>query len=114
MKNLALCLINVALLCSGQILFKFAARDNEITSVSDVIKLLITPYMIFAIVLYAVATILWVYILTKIPLSYAHPIQALAFPIVATFSIFIFGETVPLHRWIGIGVILLGAVIVSR
>jgi len=114
MKNFMLCLLNVALLVCGQLLFKLAVRNKEITTVSDAVSLLFSPYMISAIVLYVGTTFLWVYILTKVHLSYAYPIQALAFPLVVFFSFLLYNEDVPIQRWIGIGVIVLGAIIASR
>jgi len=114
MKNFMLCLLNVGLLICGQLLFKSAAYGKEILSLRDMVRLLLSPYMIGAVTLYAGTTILWVYILTKVPLSYAHPIQALAFPLVAIFSVFFFKETIPVHRWIGIGIIVFGTLVASR
>jgi drug/metabolite transporter (DMT)-like permease len=114
MKNFMLCLLNVGLLVCGQLLFKLAAYGKEISSFRDMIKLLFSPYMIAAITLYAGTTILWVYILTKVPLSYAHPIQALAFPLVTVCSLMFLKEPIPSHRWVGIGIIILGALVAGR
>ena len=109
-----LCLINVVMLICGQLLFKFGVRDREISSLLDLVKLMFYPYMIIAVILYASAALLWVYILTKIPLSYAYPIQALAFPLVVIFSLVLFKEEIPIHRWIGVGAIVFGAFLASR
>jgi len=114
MKNFMLCLLNVGLLVCGQLLFKLAARGNEISSLSGLKRLIFSPYMILAVTLYAGTTILWVYILTKVPLSYAHPIQALAFPLVTVCSLLFLKESIPIHRWIGICIIIFGAIIASR
>jgi drug/metabolite transporter (DMT)-like permease len=114
MKNFMLCLLNSALLVCGQMLFKFTSRGKEISSLSDVMKLLISPYMIAGIFLYGIATLLWVYILNKVPISYAYPIQSLAFPLVVMLAIPLFKEVVPVNRWIGITVILVGVIIASR
>ena len=114
MKNLMLCLLSPVLLVCGQLLFKLTARGKDILSLSDMIKLLLSPYMIVAIILYGIATLLWVYILTKMPISYAYPIQSLAFPLVVMLAVPLFKEIVPVNRWIGIGIILIGVIIASR
>jgi len=114
MKNFILCLLNVGLLVCGQLLFKLAAHGKEMSSFSGFKKLIFSPYMIAAVTLYAGATVLWVYILTKVPLSYAHPIQALAFPLVTVCSLMFLKEPIPSHRWIGIGIIVIGALVASR
>ena len=114
MKNFMLCLLNVGLLVCGQLLFKLAAQNNEISTMSGLKKLIFSPYMIGAVTLYAGTTILWVYILTRVPLSFAHPIQALAFPFVTICSLLVLKEPIPSHRWVGIGIIILGAFVASR
>ena len=114
MRNTALCLLNVVLLLCGQLLFKYGARNREVSSVTDVVKLMFSPPILIAVVVYAVATLLWIYILTKIPISYAYPIQALAFPLVVVMSSFLFNEKIPTNRWIGIGIIILGVLVASR
>jgi len=90
MTNFMLCLANVVLMTCGQILFKLAVRDKEISSLRTAIELLFSPYLITAITLYAGSVLLWVYILTKVPISYAYPIQVLAFPLVAIYHFFSF------------------------
>jgi len=114
MKDFILCLLNVVLLVCGQLLFKFAVRDREISSLRSAIELLFSPYMLTALTLYVGTVLLWIYILTKVQLSYAYPIQALAFPLVAILSLCFFHEVIPIHRWIGIGIIVLGVLVVSR
>jgi drug/metabolite transporter (DMT)-like permease len=114
MNILILCIVNVVLLGCGQMLFKRVARDAEIAGFFDIVKLVSSPFMILAIATYGVATFLWVYILTKAPLSYAYPIQALAFPLVVICSLVFFNESIPANRWIGIGIIIVGVFIASR
>ena len=111
---LMLCLLNAALLAVGQMLFRLGAHGREISAFRDVLRLLFYPHILAAVTLYAGATLLWIYILTKAPLSYAYPIQALAFPLVVVLSAAVFHETVPIHRWVGIGVIMLGVFIASK
>lgn len=113
MKHFILCFINMLLLVCGQMLFKYAANAREISSVHDMVKLIFNLHMIAAVTLYASATLLWVYILSKVPLSYAYPIQAIAFPLVVTLSFFLFKEPIPLNRWIGVGIIVIGAFVSS-
>jgi len=104
----------MALLVCGQLLFRHAAHGREISSLMDVVRLLSSRYSIAAIALYAGAVFLWPYILTRMPLSHAYPIQALAFPLVVILSMLLFQEAVPVNRWIGVGIIVLGVLIASR
>ena len=114
MKYTVLCLVNVILLATGQIVFKHGAKDKIIDSVPAAISVLFSPVVLVGLALYASATMLWLYILSRVPLSFAYPIQALAFPLVLVLSLLVFRETVPATRWIGLVIILIGVFIAAR
>lgn len=114
MKMPLLCLLNTGLMATGQMLFKYGANGKSITSVLDIIRLFFTPVVFFALCLYAVTTMLWLYILSQVPMSFAYPIQALAFPLVLMASMMILGEQISPIRWIGVLVIVLGVVIATH
>lgn len=111
MKEFLLCILNTLLLVCGQILFKLGSSEKKISTLSDLISLVFSPIILLALVLYACTTLLWLYILSRVKLSYAYPIQALAFPIVLVMSAMIFHEQIPLNRWIGVIIIFAGVYI---
>lgn len=54
----------------------------------------------------------WVMTLNEIPLNYAYPVYlASVLVIISVSSFFLFGESLPSHRLIGIGVIICGIAI---
>jgi drug/metabolite transporter (DMT)-like permease len=114
MKNILLCVINALLLVSGQILFRYGVKGRVLDSVPAVMGAVFTPFVLLGLMLYACSTILWLYILSKIPISFAYPIQALAFPLVLIIAALAFKETIPISRWVGVGVILVGVVIAAK
>ncbi len=114
MKMTLLCLLNTLLMSTGQMMFKYGSRGKEISSVLDILRLFFSPVVFAALCLYAATTGLWLYILNHMPMSHAYPIQALAYPIVLTASIFLFQEHVSVTRWVGVAVICLGVYIASR
>ncbi|MDG5852749.1 EamA family transporter [Clostridium beijerinckii] len=114
MKMILLCFGNTLLMVTGQILFKIGSTGKNIDNIFDIIKLFFTPIVFFALCLYACTTGLWLYILSKIPISFAYPIQALAFPIVLFASMFLFKEEIPISRWIGIIFICVGVFISTK
>lgn len=111
MKTMLLCLLNTALMVAGQVLFKLGSHGKELGSLMDMIKLLFSPIVLVALCLYGATTMLWLYILSKTDISFAYPIQALAFPVVLILSSLIFHETVGINRWIGVLVIVAGVYI---
>jgi drug/metabolite transporter (DMT)-like permease len=114
MKSFLLCLLEAALVVCSQLLFKLAAQNRTLSSLPDFARLVFSPYMISALLFCVASTLLWVYLLTKVPLSFAYPIQALVFPLVTAVSFFLFGENVPPQRWVGLGIIVVGAFVASR
>jgi drug/metabolite transporter (DMT)-like permease len=89
-------------------------KDKTFASVADVIKIIWSPAILAGLIMYALATGLWLYILSKLPLNRAYPIQALAYPVVLVLSRFLFNEPVSITRWVGVGVILIGIIIVVQ
>lgn len=95
----------------GQILFKLGSNGKTLAGITDIFSLLFSPIILTALAVYGCTTILWLYILSKVKISFAYPIQALAFPIVLISSSLIFHEKIPLNRWVGVAVIVIGTYI---
>jgi len=114
MKYTLLCLLNVISLAGGQMLFKQGMKDKLIDSVPTMIKLFFTPLVFSGLALYALTTMLWLYILNKVPISRAYPIQVLAYPLVLIMAKVIFNESISISRLIGIGIIVVGVVVVAQ
>ena len=112
-------LVSFAMLMSvGQILFKKTAlsiSSNEALSLFDgVIKALSMPWLYLALCVYGIATIFWLYLLQRIPLSLAYPFTALAMVIVPILAMYLFGERVNFSYWIGLVLILAGIIVIGQ
>lgn len=114
MKMTLLCLLNTALLVAGQMLFKLGSTGREINSLASIVSLIFNPVILTALCLYAGTTLLWLYILSKVNISFAYPIQALAFPVVLILASVLFHETIPLNRWLGVAIIFIGVFVAVR
>ena len=114
-------LVFVLLMCTGQILFKKTALilsksyySMHISKVFESLLILIKiPYFFLALLVYASATLFWLFILQKVPLSIAYPFTALAMVIIPILSIFLFQEKLSLNYWIGATLIVIGIFIIS-
>lgn len=113
MKDYLLCVVSVLMLVSGQLLLGRAMQNVEITSIAKLVQSVFSPMVLLALVLYGAAFLLWIFIVSRVPLSFAYPIQAMAFPLVVLFSSLFLNETVPVHRWVGVAVIMIGVLISS-
>ena len=114
MKTTLLCLLNTVLMATGQMLFKYGSAEKSITGIVDMIKLLFSPVVLFALCLYGGTTMLWLYILSRTPMNFAYPIQALAYPLVLVSSTILFHEQIPPIRWFGVFIIIVGVFVATH
>lgn len=114
MINFLLCFINTLLMTIGQTLFKLGSTGKSLNNIGDVIKLFFNPVVIVALCIYACTTGLWLYILSRIPISFAYPIQALAFPIILIISSILFKESITFSKWIGVIIICIGVYFITK
>lgn len=114
-RLLLLTLACVFLIAFGQLLFKSAALQWRVEGLSwTSVQSFASTRMLGALVIYAVATILWVYVLRTAPLSSAYLVMSLAFVIVPVLSHFTLGEPLTMNTLVGGGLIVLGIAIASR
>jgi drug/metabolite transporter (DMT)-like permease len=57
--------------------------------------------------------VLWLYVLSRLPISLAYPLQSFAFVLALLIAFFIFKESVPPNRWVGAAIILGGITVLS-
>ena len=99
---------------TGQTLWKLGASGKEVHSIGQVLRLFLNPYIISGLMVYAFASVLWIYILNKGELSYVYPIQSTAFIFALIIGITIFKEDLSLTKVLGVLVICLGVIIITR
>jgi drug/metabolite transporter (DMT)-like permease len=93
----------------GQVLFKLAAnRVKQGDPGTFGLSLLTTGYFYAAVVLYGVLSVLWVWILTRVPLSQAYPFIVLAFVFTPAFGVLLFGESLNVTYLASLALILSG------
>lgn len=108
--TLSLLLATILLLASGQILFKLAAGGLQL----DNPRTLISWPLLAALTLYGIATLMWLLVLTRLPLSFAFPFYGLTFLLVPVLAALFLGEVLRVQTLIGGLVILVGVVICAR
>jgi len=116
LKIIALILFQCFLLASGQVCFKLAVgKINKFQWSGEYFVDLLTNWWLLASGICLVsATILWGSILKHYAFSIAYPVTAFAYIFGMLAAIFIFGETVPLTRWIGVVFIILGVFFITK
>lgn len=111
MKIYLLVALNVLLLVGGQILWKLGIGPGA--DLKAVVMALFTPYILAGLILYAIATVLWLYILSREQLSIVYPLQSIAYALGVLAAWLIFKEAIPATRWIGVLFIFAGAAFIA-
>ena len=100
------------LLSVGQVLFRKTADTLDAHSLSRFLgSLLGSPHFWAALCVYGAATLLWVLVLSRVPLGRAMPFVALTFVIVPAVGAAFFGERLNLMYWLGVCIIVIGVCI---
>ena len=109
MTNAALLLFTVVLLSAGQFLFKRAGLEIRGQSILDSLWTLATlPSFYLALVIYGLATLLWIFLLSRVPLMETYPWIAAATVVVPLIGWHFYGEGVGPLFWVGLALILAG------
>jgi multidrug transporter EmrE-like cation transporter len=109
-------LIAAAISAVGQLMLKYAMiRHGGIQfNPLGLWSLITEPRLIFAMVLYAGALLMWLQVLSKVPLSAAYPMLAITYVIVPLLSVYFFNEKIHQHQVIGIFLILAGVAMIGQ
>jgi drug/metabolite transporter (DMT)-like permease len=113
MAAYVLLLLNIVLLLAGQTLWKFGLERMGGIHLHNALSVMTSPLIMSGCVLYGVATVLWLAVLSRLPLSTAYPMQSLAYVFGLLLAWLLFGEAIPQNRWIGAGIILVGVSVVG-
>lgn len=110
--NATLLVLYAAGMSIGQVLFKLAAnRTRGETARGFLSALLRDGYFLSTIGIYAGLTVLWVWILTQVPLSRAYPFVVLSFAFTPALASLIFGEALGAWYLAGLGLVVSGLAI---
>ena len=97
------------LLALGQLMFKqIGLGMRGQTLIDGFAALLHQPLFYGAFAIYGLASFLWVWILSRVPLMQAYPWIAAGIVIVSLVGFFVFGERVGPLFWVGVVLILAG------
>lgn len=104
-----LCVLGISI---GQLLFKKAAQS--IADASTWQHWVFNGWLIAALVLYGLTTLLWVWVLRHAPLHLAYPFMGLAFLIVPTLAWLLLGEPIGWRTLTGGALIVAGVTLASQ
>jgi multidrug transporter EmrE-like cation transporter len=86
-------------------------RDNW----SDMLwKMGTQGFFVAGVVCYMISLLVWIIGLSRVPVSVAYPMLSLGYVINAVAAYYLFGESVTMTRWLGIGFIIVGVWLVAK
>jgi multidrug transporter EmrE-like cation transporter len=117
----SLLLTGVALNAAAQLLLKAATRyvgplvsDAGRVDWLNATALWKAPPLWVGLGCYGVSVILWLGALSRLPVSVAYPMLSLGYVVNAAAAALLFGETLTAAKLVGIGLIGLGVIVLSR
>jgi drug/metabolite transporter (DMT)-like permease len=112
LSNIVGLAVFTAVLAVGQLLFKKAGLSiRGLTLTEGLLGLAHSPAFYAAIALYALSTLLWVWLLSRVTLMQAYPWVAAGVIIVPLLSAAVFGERVNATYWLGTLLIVAGILV---
>ena len=119
MKSILLVLMSVGPAVVEQLILKAAIRDLGVSL--DVLgplayftKVLTTPRVLLAFMLYGASSLIWIVVLSKLELSLAYPMLSMGYVLVVFLSWMVLKEPVNAVRIAGLVIICAGVIVISR
>ncbi len=118
--SFSMILTGVMLNAAAQILMKTGTNavgyfDFSVANIVPVgWKLATEPHIIGAMACYVLGVVIWILALSRVQVSIAYPLLSLGYVVNAVAAWYLFNESFNPAKVIGMGVIILGVVIISR
>jgi multidrug transporter EmrE-like cation transporter len=121
LRTVALALTAVVVATAGQLALKAGMTQVGVISMTRLGKplelaldLIKTPLVPVGLALFVISAAFWMLVLSRVPLSFAYPFVGLTYVLIAVFGKFVLKEHVPLLRWAGIALIVIGILLVGN
>jgi multidrug transporter EmrE-like cation transporter len=115
----ALLLTGVLLNAAAQLLLKAGTNATGVLSLdgawsSTLWRVATEIHFIMGVLLYGVSVVVWIFGLSRVPVSVAYPMLSIGYIVNAVLAHYLFGEAVTATRWLGIAFIIVGVWLVAR
>ena len=120
MPAFILILISVLLNVAGQVFIKLGTRALGVVElghagvVHELVRVFSNGYIWAGLITYGIGTLFWISALSKADLSYAYPFLALGYVLIIIFSYFLFKEPFTFNKILGIALVIIGLIFISR
>ena len=114
-----LAMVSVSLGAAAQVLMKLGMSQpkfrmpGDLHLVQAVLRIAFDPYVIAGLACYGISAAVWLVVLTRMPLSLAYPLVALAIVMVMVVSATFLGEPMPIGRIAGSILVVCGVALIG-
>lgn len=116
--GIILVLVCVVLISLGQIFMKFGMNQIGSISIKDffdnVFNISFNKFVFFGVFFYALSAALWLIVLSKLELSYVHPLISLGYVVTAISALIFLNEHLTFMRILGTVIITAGSFFVAK
>ncbi|MEP7084074.1 MAG: SMR family transporter [Betaproteobacteria bacterium] len=118
--SFGLILSGVLLNAAAQLFLKAGTNTLGVVSFSSAdwfdqaLRIGTNPHIIGGMFCYAFSLVVWIMALSRVPVSVAYPMLSIGYVVSAVAAYYLFGESLSVSRWLGIGFIIVGVYLVSR
>ncbi|MCB1775990.1 MAG: 4-amino-4-deoxy-L-arabinose transferase [Candidatus Competibacteraceae bacterium] len=120
LASFALILAGVLLNATAQLLLK--AGTNTLGVITPTVanalplasSIATNPHFLGGFACYGVSVLVWIVALSRVPVSIAYPMLSIGYVVNALAAGYLFGEALTGGRWLGIGFIIIGVVLLAR
>lgn len=121
LKFIPLILFSVALNASAQLFLRkgmpnvsLVTNQGVLELAQGAIRVVLNPWVFSGLSCYAISIVLWMYVLSKVQVSFAYPFLSVGYVIVVGAAYLFFREPVSVMKLVGIALICAGVVLVAR
>jgi len=120
MKNFLLLFLGVWLTVVGQLLFKQGVSKIggialDFSSLPfSLCRALVNPFVLCALLVYGISSMLWLIILSRVELGIALPTMSLGYVLIVFLSRLFFNEKITFYKLLGVSLICIGVFVLSR
>jgi drug/metabolite transporter (DMT)-like permease len=101
------------MLAVGELLWKTGLKQENMSSIKQIIHLLLNKYIMGGIAIYIISSFLWFSILKKFDLTKVYPLQGMTYIVVLFLGYLILKEPITKNTVIGTLVIVVGIFIIT-
>ena len=118
MNPIIVILVTVALSAVAQIALKAGVSALKLTEGQDIVSLMLavaaSPFIWLGLVIYGLSVLAWLWVLSKVDVSFAYPFVGLSFVLTVVMGAVILHENVSPLRIAGVFLVICGCVLISR